>query len=260
MSREIVPYPLFKRRTLTVLCRADYIRFYHLRTYDVCGDLFSVDLEDGSPYLLQRLNAPMSFIAEMEKRSGTRFEDAQVALARQWLGPDDQPLGNTVKIKYVDTLQSDPASMGLVTPENTKEKVKEVKVPPTVEVAVEIIKKFEGGAPRSDENVADTISQHVQQDRTNILDENWLGEFGPSGVWSFTTEFFYPFLQALTSRRKHGTSDLLLTSKTLPLSGPPCSLVSELVYIHSKVMIVDDKRVIVRAPSHTAPNVPHHSC
>jgi len=124
----------------------------------------------------------MSFIAEMERRSGTRFEDAQVALARQWLGPDDHALDNTVKIRFVDTLQSDPASMGLVTPENTKETIKEVKVPPTVEEAVEIIKKFEGGAPRSDKDVADTISQHVQQDRTSILDEKWLGEFGPSCI------------------------------------------------------------------------------
>ena len=72
--------------------------------------------------------------------------------------------------------------MGLVTSENTKETIKEVKVPPTVEEAVKIIKKFEEGAPRSDEDVADTISQHVQQDRTSILDEKWLGEFGPSCV------------------------------------------------------------------------------
>lgn len=184
MSRKIVPYPFFIRRTLTVLASAERTIFgFTIFVHMTCVATFcNVDLEKCSPYPLQRLNAPMSFIAEMEKRSGTKFEDAQVALARQWLGPDDQPLGNTVKIKYVDTLQSDPPSMGLVTPENTKEKIKEVKVPPTVDEAVEIIKKFEGGAPRSDEDVADTISQHVQQDRTSILDENWLGESGPSCI------------------------------------------------------------------------------
>lgn len=112
----------------------------------------------------------------MEKRSGTRFEDAQVALARQWLGPDDQTLEYTVKIKSVEPGQSDPASLGLVTQENEKEMIKEVKVPPTVQEAVEIIEKFERGAPRSDQAVADTISQHAQQDRTSVLDEKWLGE------------------------------------------------------------------------------------
>lgn len=129
---------------------------------------------------LQRLNAPRSFISEMEKRSGTKFEDAQVALARQWLGPDDQTLEYTVKIKSVQGGQSDPASLGLVAPKDTNELIKEVKVPPTVQDAVKIIKKFEGGASRSDEGVADTISQHVQQERSSILDEKWLGEFRPT--------------------------------------------------------------------------------
>jgi phospholipase D1/2 len=157
--------------------------------------------------LSQRLNAPMSFISEMEKRSGTRFEDAQVALARQWLGPDDQTLEYTVKIKSVEPGQSDPASLGLATPENAKGRVKEVKVPPTVQKAVEIIERFERGAPRSDEYVADTISQHVQQDRTSILDEKWLGEsLNSSCSVRQLAECPFSFSQALTLRRKHGTS------------------------------------------------------
>lgn len=164
----------------------DYIRFYHLRTYD-------------------RLNAPMSFIGEMEKASGTTFEAAEVALARQWLGPDEEEREYTVKIKSVEPTQGDPNTMGTTVPESSDDHIKEIKVPATVQEAVDIIKQFESGAPRSDDDVADTISQHVQLDKTGVKEAKWLGT---------------------------------------PEEEKAC-LVSELVYIHSKVMIVDDKRVIM---------------
>lgn len=118
----------------------------------------------------------MSFIGEMEKQSGTTFEDAQVALARQWLGPDEDTLERTVKIKSVEPTQGDPKNMGMTVADNTADKIKDVKVPGTYQQAVDIIKKFESGAPRSDEEVSDTISQHVQQDKTGIKNERWLGE------------------------------------------------------------------------------------
>lgn len=54
------------------VCRSDYIRFYHLRSYD-------------------RINGPYnSFIKKMEEKSGVTFHQAQVALARKWIGKIDE--------------------------------------------------------------------------------------------------------------------------------------------------------------------------
>lgn len=117
----------------------------------------------------------MSLIAEMQKRSEVTFDQANVALARQWLGPDDQSIDYTVKIKCVEPTQGDLKNLGMTIPESTKDQIKEIKVPPTVQEAVDIIRQFESGATRSDEAVADTISQHVQQDKTSLKDEKWLG-------------------------------------------------------------------------------------
>ena len=43
--------------------------------------------------------------------------------------------------------------------------------------AREIIKKFERGAEnvRGDEEVSDTVSQHMLEDKTGLFDEKWLG-------------------------------------------------------------------------------------
>ena len=107
----------------------------------------------------------MSFIAEMEQKSGVDFEDAQVALARQWLGPDEESKEYTVKIKFVKPTQGEVNNMGKA--DKTKDdQVKDVKVPATTQEAVDIIKQFESGAPRADDNIADTISQHVQLQMT----------------------------------------------------------------------------------------------
>ncbi|KAF8317462.1 phospholipase D/nuclease [Clavulina sp. PMI_390] len=164
----------------------EYIRFYHLRTYD-------------------RINAPWSFIREMESRSGVTWEQAQVALARQWLGPDDDSVDFEVTIKSPEPTQAEMESLGRVKKDNPNDEIKKVKVPATYEEAVRIVKQFESGATRSDEEVADTVGQHVQKDQTSLHDEKWLGS---------------------TIEEKAG-------------------YVSELVYIHSKLMIVDDTRVIM---------------
>ncbi|KAJ7787434.1 hypothetical protein B0H14DRAFT_2399439, partial [Mycena olivaceomarginata] len=48
----------------------DFIRFYHLRSYD-------------------RINAPLStYIQQIENQSGVKHHEAQIALARQWIGND----------------------------------------------------------------------------------------------------------------------------------------------------------------------------
>lgn len=127
----------------------------------------------------------MSFIGEMEKKSGVTFEDAQVALARQWLGPDDEAKEYTVKIKTVqpENVEATSTNMGKNDPLSTKDMVKDVKVPATVQQAVDIIKQFESAADRSDDRVADTISQHVQKDKTSLEDEQWLGSDVEEKAW-----------------------------------------------------------------------------
>lgn len=80
-------------------------------------------------------------------------------------------------------------------------------LPETVEEAQDIVDRWNRAAQeiRSDEDVADNVVQHMLHDRTSLLDEKWLG----------------------TEEEERN------------------AYVSELLYIHSKVMIVDDRRVIV---------------
>ncbi|KAG9312443.1 hypothetical protein JVU11DRAFT_6827 [Chiua virens] len=165
----------------------DYIRFFHLRSYD-------------------RINAPMStLIAQMEENSGVTFHEAQIALARQWVGKNfygkDVPHEVYIKIPQ-------EAKAGItVTEEKSAVKKEKVSLPESVEAARQVIARFESGARnlRSDERVADSVSHHALQGRKSLLDETWLG------------------------------------SEEEELN----CYVSELLYIHSKVMIVDDRRVIV---------------
>ncbi|GLB42616.1 putative phospholipase d [Lyophyllum shimeji] len=162
----------------------DYIRFYHLRSYD-------------------RINAPMaSFISQMQDNSHVTFHEAQVALARQWIGQDP-----TTSQKEVTLALPEPTTEGLVVTEKTPPKTATVQIPESSEAAAEAVRRFESGAEglRGDEEVADTVSQHMLSDRTGLEEERWLG-----------------------------TPDEELNA-----------YVSELLYIHSKVMIVDDERVIM---------------
>jgi phospholipase D1/2 len=70
-----------------------------------------------------------------------------------------------------------------------------------------VVETFERAARsiRSDDAVSDSVSQHMLADKTSLFDENWLG------------------------------------SEQEELD----AYVSELLYIHSKLMIVDDRRVII---------------
>lgn len=133
-----------------------------------------------------------------------------VALARQWIGesrPSDPT--NVTVILPTETLATDPIlSSGKGSGKKKEEpKTETFALPTTVENAREIIATFENGAKglRSDELVSDNVVQHMLGDRTSLWDEKWLG-----------TE----------DEEKN-------------------AYVSELLYIHSKVMIVDDRRVIV---------------
>ncbi|KAF9027624.1 phospholipase D/nuclease [Hymenopellis radicata] len=164
----------------------DYIRIYHLRAYD-------------------RINAPASYIQRMEEHSGVKFNEAQVALAREWVGVGGQ--GQT----EVTLALPSTSGTGLVQSEKGKgkdEKTTEtVKIPDTTEEAQDIIHRWERASEAipEDDNVSDNVVQHMLQDETSLASEDWAG-----------------------SEEEERSA-----------------YVSELLYIHSKVMIVDDRRVIM---------------
>jgi len=91
--------------------------------------------------------------------------------------------------------------------ENEKDKTIKVPIPVDSEAARQVVVNFQNGAlgVRSDDPVADNVAQHRLDDKTSLLEEKWLG-----------------------------TEEEELNA-----------YVSELIYIHSKVMIVDDRRVIM---------------
>ncbi|KAG9018728.1 hypothetical protein FRB90_010196 [Tulasnella sp. 427] len=164
----------------------DYIRFYHLRGYD-------------------RINAPASFITEIERNSGVTFFDAQVAKARTLIGDDGFWFENFCQIKRPSAFSGlDDANLGMTEKQSTEE-VQVSQYPPTTQAAREVVQRYESGAPRTDVMVADSIAQHRLQDRTSLLDERWMGN-------------------------EQEERDCYI---------------SELIYIHSKLMIVDDRRVIM---------------
>jgi len=83
--------------------------------------------------------------------------------------------------------------------------VQEVPYPASCDEAAGVVRQFQSGADRSDDQVSDSVAQHILNENTGLKDENWLG-----------------------------TED----------EEKDC-YVTELCYIHSKVMIVDDRRVVI---------------
>jgi phospholipase D1/2 len=166
---------------------ANYIRFYHLRSYD-------------------RINAPVSFIQEMSQGSGVSFFKAQVAQARLFVGDDSQWKQKSIKINRPTAFVPDDMHQGLGTTERKgTEVIEEVPFPASSQEAEQTIKRFESAAPRNDDEVSDSVAQHVLEDVTDLQTEEWLGT---------------------------------------PQEEKDC-YITELLYIHSKVMVVDDRRVII---------------
>jgi len=83
--------------------------------------------------------------------------------------------------------------------------VAEVPYPASCDVAEATVRRFESGAPRDDSDVSDTVGQHMLNDSTQLSEERWLGN-------------------------QQEEKDCYVT---------------ELCYIHTKVMIVDDLRVVI---------------
>ncbi len=111
----------------------------------------------------------------MESNSGVKFNQAQVALARQWVGDSanhDAPTEVVIKVPK-------PTSEGIVLSEKTEVKTEKYQMPRLVSDAVAVIKRFESGANalvgRRHDAVADTVGQHAFQDETVLSDEQWLG-------------------------------------------------------------------------------------
>ncbi|TEB25730.1 phospholipase D, partial [Coprinellus micaceus] len=166
----------------------DYIRFFHLRSYD-------------------RLNSPAGYIAQIEENSGVKFHEAQVAHARLYMSQDQFTHYAKSETKQVTVSIPQETTEAIVESDKSVPQTETITVPETDDAAREIVEKFEHGADnlRRDSEVSDSVSQHLLDDRTTLLDEKWLG-----------------------------TEEEELNA-----------YVSELLYIHSKLMIVDDRRVIM---------------
>jgi phospholipase D1/2 len=110
----------------------------------------------------------------MEANSGVKFEAAQVALARQWLG--DHPYASGVDpIKKVSIKEPQPTGEGIFETIGREIKGDTFNLPASEEEARQTIERFERGAYRNDDEVADSVSQHMLNDKTGLLEEKWLG-------------------------------------------------------------------------------------
>jgi len=130
------------------------------------------------PCLQRSLSHPCSkdtLIARMEANSGVTFNEAQVALARQWIGDSADPdVPSEVEIKLPE-----PTTEGVVLSNKTEVKTQKYPIPRSYHDAVTVIERFERGASalvgRRHDAVADTVGQHALQDETELADEQWLG-------------------------------------------------------------------------------------
>jgi phospholipase D1/2 len=167
----------------------------------------------------------------MEANSGVKFSQAQVALARQWVGDSADPnMPTEVAIKLPE-----PTLEGIVLSNKTEVKSEKYPLPRQYSDAVAVIEQFERGAStivgRRHDAVADTVGQHALQDETELRDEQWLGsEDEELNSCVFQT---HGWQSTYIRRALH-------------------RYVSELSYIHTKLMIVDDRRVIVCMTSSTS--------
>jgi phospholipase D1/2 len=111
----------------------------------------------------------------MEANSGVKFHEAQIALAREWIG-DQADAGGVDPITEVNIKIPQATGEGIVETK-TADKVEKIKLPASAEEARRLIARFEHGADniRGDEEVADTVSQHMLNDKTGLMDEKWLG-------------------------------------------------------------------------------------
>jgi phospholipase D1/2 len=113
----------------------------------------------------------VGFIKQMEYNSGVMFHEAQVALSRQWVAGDSLTTQKEILIVIPQEENLLPAGKphGIVT--------EKVPIPVDDEAARRVVERFEAGATnlRSDDDVSDTVAQHMLADKTSLFDEAWLG-------------------------------------------------------------------------------------
>lgn len=116
----------------------------------------------------------VAHIAQMEQNSGVTFHEAQIALARQWVGRNFYGKDTPQEV-YVKVPQE--AKTGITVTEETSVKKDKVPLPQSIEAARQVIAQFESGAQnlQSNARVADSVSHHALQGRRSLLDEPWAG-------------------------------------------------------------------------------------
>ena len=121
---------------------------------------------------------PASYVSQIQKNGNTTFFEAQAALARIWLGETPGTPTSHAQTK-VRIKIPEPTKVGAVEAEKEEadKKVDEFPLPETVKEAQAILRRFENGARsvRGNEDVADSVAEHVLHDRKGLLDEQWLG-------------------------------------------------------------------------------------
>lgn len=116
-----------------------------------------------------------SYIAKAEEISDTKFLEAQIALAKEWVG--DTPAGGRKFEQKTAAIKVPQPSQEGISQGKDSQTIQEVPLPATEQDAREVIARFENGAKelRGDEQVADNVGQHALKDTTTLLDEQWLG-------------------------------------------------------------------------------------
>lgn len=158
-----------------ITTRMDYIRFFHLRAYDRINAPQCESAPFSAVRLLTKGLAYMTaVIAQMERASGVTFHEAQIALARQWVGK--YLFGKDVPRDVYIKIPQEP-KFGVAGAEDTPVKKDKVPLPETLEAAREVLARFESGvqALQSNEIVADSVSHHALQGRRSLMDETWIG-------------------------------------------------------------------------------------
>lgn len=111
----------------------EYISFWNLRSYD-------------------RINAPQGAIKKMEAASGVSFHEAQVALARLYVGEPGGDSADEDEVVYIEK-PHDQTTAGDATNQKKKTAEDSVKLPRTIADAQEIIDKFTQAAVRDDSDM-----------------------------------------------------------------------------------------------------------
>ena len=146
-----------------------------------------------------------TFVKFIEEQSGIKFHEAMTALARIYVGREEEynPPTETTVVLPTGGLVNQLSASG----QQPIMKTETYQLPQSYEEAQEIVDRWHRAAAslREGGDIADNVIQHTMEDRTNLRNEQWLG----------------------TSEEEKA------------------AYISELLYIHSKVMIVDDRRVIV---------------